>query len=317
MVRSRPVSGLASTGHTQDTLRSRRLDPLDVAIVETLAYADLFDWPLSPAEIHRYLPVAARLDDVEAALASPMLSAVVSTIGAFHVLRGREHLAAERERKAARSARLWSQAVRYGRVVASLPWVRLVAVTGSLAVGAAADDADIDLFIVAADGRLWLARAMTIGVAKVATRLPSTRGVRLCPNYLLTASALDLPERDLYTAHELAQLVPLFGPDAYRSLMERNAWYREWLPNHGGYTGPIAPLGGRSLNRRLEPLFANRLVARVERWERERKVARLRRPTTGETRFDETICKGHFEGYRAHVLDTYAARMTELFGDDP
>jgi hypothetical protein len=223
----------------------------------------------------------------------------------------------EREHKAARSARLWSQALRYGRVVASLPWVRLVAVTGSLAVGAAADDADIDLLIVAADGRLWLTRAMAIGVGKIATRVPSTRGVRLCPNYLLTTSALDLPERDLYTAHELAQLVPLFGAAAYHTLMERNAWYRDWLPNHAGYTGPIAPLGCRSLNRRLEPLLTNVLVGGVERWERERKVARLRRQTSGETRFDETICKGHFEGYREHVLAAYATRIKELLRTDP
>jgi hypothetical protein len=139
----------------------------------------------------------------------------------------------------------------------------------------------------------------------------------LCPNYLLTTSVLDLPERDLYTAHELAQLVPLFGAAAYHTLMERNAWYRDWLPNHAGYTGPIAPLGCRSLNRSLEPLLTNVLVERVERWERERKIARLRRQTTGETRFDETICKGHFEGYREHVLAAYATRMTELLGTDP
>jgi hypothetical protein len=317
MVRSRLVPGLAPAGHRPDSRRSG-LGPLEVAIVEALAYSDVFDWPLSTAEIHRYLPMPARLADVEGAVTASSLSPFVTAVGPFHVLRGRQHLVAERERKAARSARLWSQAVRYGRTLAALPWVRLVAVTGSLAVGAAADDADIDLFIVAADGRLWLARAMTIGVAKIAMRRPSSRGVRLCPNYLLTASALDLPERDLYTAHELAQLVPLFGPPAYRTLMARNTWYQELLPNHPGHTGPIAELGRRSINDRLEPLLANPLVERVERWERQRKIARLRgQSETGETRFDETICKGHFEGYRDHVLDAFAARMAGLLGAVP
>jgi hypothetical protein len=282
------------------------------AVVEAVAYADVFDWPLTPAEIHAYLPVAAGRTDVDAALEQLRRSSSLTAVGPFVVLAGREDLADGRRHKAAISRRLWPAATRYGRVVATLPWVRLVAVTGSLAVGAATDDADIDLLIVTVDGRLWLARAMTIGVGKLAARAPSSRGVRLCPNYLLTASTLDLPERDLYTAHELAQLVPLFGPEAYRELLARNGWYRQFLPNHPGHVGAIGPLGLPRLHHAVEPILRNRLVGRLERWEMDRKIARLRvESATGEVRFDESICKGHFEGYRQQVLAAFDARLVE------
>jgi predicted nucleotidyltransferase len=299
----------AQTGAPSSTALAR-------GIVEALAYADVFDWPLTAAEIHRYLPVAARLDDVAAALGSGRLARTVQSDGQLHVLAGRGHLVDERRRRTAVSRRLWPLARRYGAALASLPWVRLVAVTGSLAVGAATDDADIDLFIVAEDGRLWLARALTIGVAKVAIRVPSSRGVRLCPNYLLTTSALDLPERDLYTARELAQLVPLFGPNAYQALLEGNSWYRQFLPNHPGHVGPVGELRHRRLRHLAECTLQGRLVRRAERWEMERKIARLHLPsTTGEVRFDATTCKGHFEGYRQTVLAAYERRLAELEGD--
>ena len=277
-----------------------------------MAYADVFDWPLTPAEIHAYLPVAARRADVDTAVEQLQRSCSLTSVGPYAVLTGREDLADGRRRKADTSRRLWPAAIRYGRVVAALPWVRLVAVTGSLAVGAATDDADIDLLVVTVDGRLWLARALTIGVGKVAARAPSSRGVRLCPNYLLTASTLDLPERDLYTAHELAQLVPLFGPEAYRELLARNGWYRQFLPNHPAHVGAIGPLGLPRLHHAVEPLLRNRLVGRLEQWEMDRKITRLRvESATGEVRFDESICKGHFEGYRQQVLAAFEARLAE------
>ena len=281
-------------------------------VVEAITYADVFDWPLTAAEIQRSLPVTGTRVEVDAAVEELRRSDLVTSVDRFVVLAGRQDLAEARRRKAAVSRRLWREAARYGRVLAALPWVRLVAVTGSLAVDAATDDADIDLLIVTADDRLWLARAMTIGVGKLAARAPSTPGLRLCPNYLLTASTLDLPERDLYTAHELAQLVPLYGPDAYGDLLARNRWYRDFLPNHPGHVGPIGRLGLPRLNRALEPVLRNGLVGALEGWEMTRKIARLRMPsTTGEVRFDESICKGHFEGYRHQVLQAFAARLAE------
>jgi hypothetical protein len=285
---------------------------VDRGVVEAVTYADVFDWPLTAAEIHRSLPVTGTRTEVDAAIERLRQAGVVTSVDRLIVFAGRQELADTRRHKAALSRPLWRHAVRYGRVLAALPWVRLVAVTGSLAVDAATDDADIDLFIVTADDRLWLARAMTIGVGKLAARAPSTRGLRLCPNYLLTASTLDLPERDLYTAHELAQLVPLYGPDAYRDLLARNRWYRDFLPNHPGHVGPIGRLGLPRLKRAVEPVLDNRLVGAVERWEMMRKIARLRTPsTTGEVRFDESICKGHFEGYRHQVLQAFSARLAE------
>src|SRR5688572_14941992 len=51
----------------------RRLSTLDRAVLDALCYADIFDWPLTPAEIHRYLPVPATTSSVAAALRSPGL----------------------------------------------------------------------------------------------------------------------------------------------------------------------------------------------------------------------------------------------------
>jgi len=48
--------------------------------------------------------------------------------------------------------------------------------------------ADLDYLIVTAPGRLWTARALTIGLVRLARRA----GRRVCPNYLLSTRALAL-----------------------------------------------------------------------------------------------------------------------------
>ena len=204
------------------------LGRIDRGVVEALAYADVFDWPLRAAEIHRYLPVEATLGEVESALESGAPSShLMERTGDLAMLRDRHELAGVRQRRASHSAALWPRAISWARIVGRLPFVRMVAVTGSLAVGAARERDDIDLFVVTADGRLWLTRAMTMAVVRGA-RL---RGLRLCPNYLIAASAIDLRDRSLYAARELVQMVPVTGGEAYAELMAGNAWYRDYLPN--------------------------------------------------------------------------------------
>lgn len=286
------------------------LGPVERGVVEALAYADVFDWPLTPREIHRYLPVGATLDEVAAALEpGAPASCLVERAGEFAKLCGRGDLAGLRRQRARHSAGIWPRAMAWARIVGRLPFVRMVAVTGSLAVRAARDGDDVDLFVVTADGRLWLTRAMTMLIVRAA-RL---RRLRLCPNYLLAASALQIPDRSLFTARELVQMVPVAGGEVYVELMARNAWYREFLPNAEPRAVDRSSPPNRWLGRLLEAALGSRIADRFERWEMNRKTRQLcAASASAETRYDATCCKGHADEHGRRVVAEFEARLNRL-----
>lgn len=292
------------------------------AILRTLAYVDVFDYPLTAGEIHRYLPrVEAPAVAVKEFLADGRLvPRRISRREGYYTLPGREEIVATRRRREEIARRLWPLALRYGRLLATLPFVRMVSVTGSLAVNNAEADADIDYLVVTANDRLWLCRALTILVVRAA----ALRKVSLCPNYFLSERALVFKERNLYTAHELAQMVPVSGLDVYRRLRRLNPWAAEWLPNAtnappgpNGGACPSTPDDGR-LTGLAEELLQSRLGARLEAWEMQRKMEKFGEVTAGrhngraEAAFSPNWCKGHFDGHARRVLAAYAERVRVL-----
>ena len=326
--RARPVPGLPdAASRAPDAVPGRadpgradpaRLGSLERGVVEALAYADVFDWPLTAAEIHRYLPVAATLGEVVAAVEpGAPVSSLVERAGDLAMLRGRAELAGIRRQRTRHSRVLWPRAIAWARMVGRLPFVRMVAVTGSLAVGSARDKDDVDLFVITADGRLWLTRAMTMLIVRAA-RL---RGLRLCPNYLLAVSALRLSDRTLFTARELVQMVPVTGGEVYAELLAGNAWYREFLPN-ADLSAPRtqsprtqSPRPGMLglLGRLMEAALRSRAADRLERWEMKRKTQQLCTTSAStETRYDATCCKGHADEHGRHVLAAFEARLSRL-----
>lgn len=308
-------------------VKSATARTLATAIVQTVAYVDVFDYPLLPVELHRYLVGhPAPLEAVEKLLSNGhLVPHHVERSEGYVTLPGRRHIVATRREREAIAARLWPAAVRYGALMAQMPFVRMVAVTGSLAVNNAEAGADIDYLIVTANGRLWLSRACIILVV----RLAAGQGIRLCPNYLLAERALVFPERNLYAAHELAQMVPLSGANVYRRIRRLNRWVDDWLPNAAGAPNPPGPLSiplassPSSVQRLLERALDSRLGQRLERWEMERKMARFARQadqasqsTPGaaamEAQFAADWCKGHFDGHARQIMNAYGERVQAL-----
>lgn len=283
------------------------------AIVRTLAYADVFDYPLDRGQIHRYLiGERATPEEVDRALDhdSEPREIVERTGDLFH-LRGRTAIVADRRRREAASAELWRAARAYGRWVARLPLVRFAAVTGALAMNNAERDADIDLFILTRPGRLWLCRLLVLAIV----RLAALRGHRLCPNFLLSTDRLLLDERNLFTAHEVAQMVPLRSTDWHASFLSANAWISEHLPSadlvvdRARAEPPLARLLGAFL---ATPFFAP-----LERWEMRRKIRRLRARAEregGSLAFSADECRGHFAAHDVRVLAAYSDRVAVTLG---
>ena len=295
------------------------LDPaprtIEMAILHAAAYADVFDYPLAAGEVHRYLVgLAAPLAAVQTMLRNGRLVPErLAQRQEYFVLPGREGIVETRRRRALASAQAWQRAVQYGLTIARLPFVRMVAVTGALTMDNVDPGDDVDYLIVTAPDRLWLCRAVVIElVVKPAAR----HGIEICPNYLLSERALVLPERNLFTAHEVVQMVPISGQAIYRRLCQLNDWVAWFLPNAYGQPRQVETgrLRRHAARRVAEPVLRTRVGGWLERWEMERKVVRLTREGGGtpEAAFCPDWCKGHFGDHGRLVREGFGRRLQEL-----
>lgn len=293
--------------------------PIEQAAVRSVAYADVFQYPLRVAEVHRYLHgVSATLEMTAEALARCSARGnPLSHRDGFYTLPGREHLVELRRRRAANAKLLWPAALKYGRLIAGLPFVRMVAVTGSLAWDNVDRGADIDLLIVTEPDRLWVARWLVAALARVAKR----DGAPLCPNYVVSKRALVLAERNLYCAYELAGMIPIAGLGMHRRLRRANSWALSYLPNAVETARPpvsvhraaprralagIARLGAKTLR---SPLGG--VLERLEMGYRIRKRAKFI-VEHSEAAYGVDWYKSHVMGHRHHVLAAFDDRLRDL-----
>ena len=282
------------------------------AILQTLVYGDLFNYPLSPDEIVRYLTVPAPHEVVRDLLEAGTREGLFQRANGYFTLAGRLDLVPLRERREQIARTKWATAERYARWIARMPFVRMIAVTGTLAVRNVEADDDIDLFIVTAPGRLWLCRAFVILVVRVA----ALRGEELCPNYFLSERELKLEERNFFNARELAQMIPLYGDDTYQQIWSLNGWVKEYLPQAEGApeNRPLLQLGPveRRVKHTMERWLGGRLGAWLDRWEMNRKIRKFgRRAQTagGTARFTPDCCKGHFDRHEEIILRMFEERL--------
>ena len=298
--------------YSENLLQTPRGAVILQSVFHTLAYADVFDYPLTVPEVYRYLTsTTGTMEEVTRALSDESL---FSQTGEYCTLRGREAIVETRKRRARAAARLWRKAIYYGRIIASLPFVKMVAITGSLAMNNTDEGKDIDYMIVTAPNHLWTCRALSLLVARIA----KLEAVSLCPNYLVTTNALKLKERSLYVAHELAQMIPLSGMEIYKEIRQRNDWVNDYLP-HASET-PDLPEGTESVKtystvqRILERLLRLPFGQWLEKWEMKRKIARLTREQSQsfESYFSADVCKGHIDKHGENVVTALTVRLQTL-----
>lgn len=288
---------------------------LEEAILQTVAYVDVFDYPLTAVEIQRYLSqTQASQASINAILRDDaFIPERLEEKAGYYFLPGREATVAIRQQRAVLAAQLWHSAMKYGRIIAHLPFVRMVAVTGSLAVDNPDSGADIDYLIVTKSGRLWLCRALNVIIVRLAAR----RGLVICPNYFLDEDSLHFPDQTLYTARELTQMIPIYGLDVYQKMRSQNEWTADFLPNAFGSPRPVQQYEVqkrpffRLLSRMTETLLGSKLGELLEKWEMKQKIRKFQTShnNLNETAFSPHWCKGHFDGHQKYAMQAYKKQL--------
>ncbi len=213
------------------------------AILKTLAYADIFDYPLKAYEIHKWIiSKRASLQEVQKGLSKLTNEGRIGKYKDYYFLPKRGKQVLRRIKNAKLSRSLMFRARFLTQILKIIPWIKLVGVSGGLAMENAGKKDDIDLFLITSRNRLWLSRLFATLVLTLLTvrRSRKTKSVsgKFCLNIFLTEDDLKQQRKDLYTAHEILQMKPLWQRDGiYKNFLEKNDWAFKHLPNWVGVPG--------------------------------------------------------------------------------
>lgn len=286
------------------------------SVCATVSYADVFDMPIDLKHLHRYL-VGSSLSVLETSIAVDDLISKGRLARRDNVvyLAGREVVLDVYDERTERAADMWHDAEAWGQRIGRIPFVRMVAVTGGLAVDSVADHDDIDFFIVTRPHRVWLTRLMIIVLGRIAVR----EGVELCPNFIVSTRALAMDERSMYVARELAQMVVIVGDELCQTVRHSNDWMFEYLPNATiqGDRSHLSDIQPSSPQKWAEWFLLLPPFKLLELWERKRKIRKLtkvvsRREDVGapdESSFSADVCKGHMVGNAAGIDVAWKQRL--------
>jgi len=212
---------------------------MEKAILQTLIYADIFDYPLKAWEIHKWLlKKKCNLTDVEHALSRLLHKKKISQKKGFYVLRNRTKLIDFRINKKNASEEYLRSAKLISRLFKLIPWIKLVGISGDLSMENATHESDIDLFVITQKRRLWLSRLSVLFILSILEKRrrkndsAKRAAGKFCLNLLVEENQLEQSRKDLYTAHEVLQMKPLWERNkAYTAFLQQNEWAFEYLPN--------------------------------------------------------------------------------------
>lgn len=290
----------------------------ELAVARSVLYASLFDYPLTVAQLRHSL-IESTLTPTQILAThsgSDALRATVEYRDDFFFPRGRYDLVAERRRRETRSRRFLDQHRLLLTLVCAMPYVRMVALSGSIAHMNLEGDGDLDLFIVTRGCRVW---SVTVAVVFLAKLMRRRRIV--CANFVVADSRLTLDQQDLFTASQIIHLKPLIGRDIFRRFVAANPFVGRWYPNfHPGANADLPFRTSRltgGLKAAIETLFAFPSLG-VEAICRRAYAAYLMRRSASwrspeQVRLQPDCLKLHTQSHRDSVLERFD-RATQKLG---
>jgi predicted nucleotidyltransferase len=225
----------------------------------------------------------------------------------YYFLPGRNGLVRVREQRELLSGPKTRQARKVAKILALIPWVGLIGITGSLARKNCDEDGDIDLFFITRKGRLWLTRGLVVIILRLLGlyRRPGKITDMICPNMFVSEDALEMKQKNLFIAHEVCLMTPIFDRDnVYQEFLDDNQWVKNFLPNVLERTNVTFPQSRLQVGGFFVFNYAEWLARQIQLWY-------MRKHRTTEE-VSENLIKFHPQNAQEWVLEKYKKHLEKL-----
>lgn len=291
------------------------MSPFAKTVLKSIAFADAVGGiPLTTIELYKHY--LAPLPSIRETLSfSQFLKLLESARGeisphilhyrGFYFLRKNEIGYARRLCVGRSSVKKWRTARRTTKIFSFLPFVRLIAVTGSLANQTTNPKSDIDILIVSKGGYIWATRLLASAVTQILGKRRHGKKIadRICLNHYITDASLALRPKHLFSAYIANSLIPLWdkGGTYKRFLKQNRDWTCSYFQNYSpefqanhAYAATAMPAFLYVLSSAIEFLLSKIAGKQMETLARVLQVAKIgRNIALGYAREGEIIFDNH------------------------
>jgi predicted nucleotidyltransferase len=323
------------------------MENLEKSIIATVCYYDILDYPLTGFEIYKYLVNSSRIDNREyianisfnnilnALESSSEIKKIIQEKNGFYFLQNREKILPQRIKRQKLADQKWKKARKIIWLLQIIPYLRMIAVSGSLALGNTRKNSDIDLLIITKAGRIWTCRTLiTILITLLGKKhhKGKTRD-RICLNHYITDKSLRIPFESLYNAQTYARLVnlydfflPLAKGEIKRRFFEKFQESNFWVKNYLFFRLNTKGKNLRMINKNKilisfakfsEFVLDNRAGNQIEnilgKWQEKRiKSDPLFKKPDGRITADKNQLEFHPESHEVKIVKNFNQKMRDL-----
>ena len=214
----------------------------------TIVYYDALDYPMTAFEVWKHLIAthdevsseAPTLGQVSGVLDGLVALGAITRLSGFLILPQRELLVSARIRSEKYAVPKIRRAAALAWKLAWVPFVRMIALTGSLSMKRGDHESDWDFFVVLSGGAIWRGRTALSLVLQLFGKRRHGRYVenRACLNYFITDASLEIAMQDYFSASEYRFMYTLVGRDTERHFELANRWMARLKPTYQPTTLP-------------------------------------------------------------------------------
>jgi hypothetical protein len=281
-------------------------------------YFDVFSYPLLEEELYQHHRGTLDFEEYKIILTELVEEKKLNFDAPFYFSPLSNSLDIQRRRVGNKMALAkMPEAVKWSKIINRFPFVRSVNLSGSIAKNYFDENSDIDYFIVTKANRLWICRSLIVLYWKL---LSKENKKKLCTNYFVDETALELLDKNLFTAIELSYLVPIINVSLTHQLLEKNAWVKNYVENKSLVETHVTIDKTTFLKALIEKLLDNPvgnlldnlfLKITIKRW-------RKKFPDLMEEDFElqfrsrKNVCKRHTKGFQNKVLKLLENKQIEF-----
>jgi predicted nucleotidyltransferase len=239
------------------------LTQLRRGIIRTLAYYDIFSYPLTAAEIYFNLGNNhTNLEEIKYELKNLTTNKIVYSKGEFFQLTEDEKYVSRRREGNELAIKRLKTAIKVSGLISRFPFIRGILLSGSISKGFMEEDSDIDYFVITHPNRVWFSRLMLMLFKKLF--LLNSKKI-FCINYFVDSKNMEIEEKNIFTATEIVTLLPTFGKEIYEEFYEKNIWVKQFYPNYPKReTDEVIDRKNGIIKSLLEKILANKFGDKID-----------------------------------------------------